>query len=109
MNWKVFSGFALAFILLTIICTVGQMSWIDSEAAPMMIALKPIEYGASAWMAAMGDIVMFRYTFFSGSWILARWILFLPISIGFMAGLAITLAQGIASAIGGLFRAIRPM
>jgi len=109
MNWKVFVGFALAFILLTIVCTVGQMGWIDNEVAPLFIVLKPLEYGATAWMAAVGDMVMFRYTFFEGSWIIARWVFFLPVSIGFMIGLALALLQAVASAVGGLFRAFRPM
>ena len=109
MNWKVFAGLGLAFILLTLLCTVGQMTWIGDEAAPLMIALNPFEYGATPWLSALGDMVMFRYTFFEGPWILVRWILFLPVSLGAMVGLAITLMQGITSAIGGLFRAIRPM
>ena len=109
MNWKVFAGFGFAFILLNLICAFGHMSWIGNEANPLMIAMRPVEYGATAWWGAVQDVVMFRYTFFSGPWILARWILFLPASFGFLAGVAIMLAQGITSAIGGLFRAIRPM
>ena len=109
MNWKVFVGFALAFILLTLICTTGQMKWIGDEAAPLMIALKPIKYGATAWMSAITDMAMFRYTFFEGPWIIARWVFFLPVSIGFMIGLALALLQAVASAVGGLFRAFRPM
>ena len=109
MNWKVFVGFAFAFILLTIVCTVGQMVWIGEEAAPLMIVLNPFKYGATAWMNAVIDMVMFRYTFFEGSWIIARWVFFLPVSIGFMIGLALALLQAVASAVGGLFRAFRPM
>jgi len=101
-----FIGFAAAFILLTLLCTVGEMRWIGTEGTPLMVALNPLKYGATSWMTALGDIVLFRYSYFSGGWILVRWILLLPISVGFMIGLAITLAQGIVSAIGGLFRAI---
>ena len=104
-----FIGFAAAFILLTIIFSVGEMSWVGDEAAPLFIALNPFHYGASAWMTALGDIVLFRYTFFEGSWILVRWILLLPISVGFMIGFSVMLAQGVVSAIGGVFRAIRPL
>jgi len=109
MNWKVFVGFAFAFILLTLVCTVGQMRWIGDEAVPLMIALRPIKYGATAWMDAVGDMVMFRYTFFEGSWIVVRWIFFLPVSIGFMIGLALAMLQAVASAVGGLFRAFKPL
>ena len=109
MNWKVFVGFAFAFILLTIVCTVGQMGWIGDEVAPLMIVINPFDFGATAWGQAAIDMAMFRYTFFEGSWIIARWVFFLPVSIGFMIGLALALLQAVASAVGGLFRAFRPM
>lgn len=106
-GWYIF--FTVTFILTTIISTVGEMVWVGSEVAPLFIALNPFRYGASAWVTAIADIVLFRYTFFSGGWILVRWIFFLPISVGFIICLAISLAQGIASAVGGVFRAIRPL
>jgi len=104
-----FIGFAMAFILLTLLCTVGEMKWIGAEGTPLIIALNPFKYGASAWTTSLLDILLFRYTFFEGSWILVRWILLLPVSAGFVIGLSVALAQGILSAFGGLFRAIRPM
>lgn len=104
-----FIGFTTAFVLLNIVFSVGEMTWVGSEVAPLFVVMNPFEYGPAAWTGALIDVVMFRYTFFEGSWILVRWILLLPISAGFMIGLVITLAQGIMSALGGLFRAVKPM
>jgi hypothetical protein len=106
MSPKWFIGFTTAFILLTLLFSVGEMIWIGAEGTPLLVAMNPLKYGAAAWMGALGKIITFKYTFFSGPWILARWILFTVVSGGFMIGLVINLGQGIVSALSGLFRVL---
>jgi len=106
VGWIV--GFAAMFILTTLVCTVGEMKWIGDEAAPLFVVLDPFGSGGRAWITAIGDMVLFRYTYLDGGWRLVRWIFLLPISIGFLGMLAITLAQGLMSAMSSAFRVVRP-
>lgn len=106
MSMNKIVGIVLLFIVSTLICTVGEMSWVGTEVAPLFIVINPIKYGASLWLTALGDVFLFRYAIFPGLWVLVRWIFLLPISVGFIISLGILLVQGIASALGGLFRLV---
>lgn len=103
-----FVGIAMAFVLLTIVFTVGEMTWVGSEMSPIMIVINPIKYGPSAWISGVWGLISFRYVFFSGSWILVRWILFTALAAGVMWSVGFSVLQSLASAVGGIFRAFLP-
>lgn len=106
MGW--FIGSVAAFVLLTLIFAPGQMIWVGDSMSPLFVALNPFKYGASAWWGALETIFTFKYTFFTGGWEIARWILLTCIGAGFMIGIGFYLIQGLLSAVGSLFRAVVP-
>ena len=103
-----FIGFMMAFAILTLIFSVGEMSFFTTTDANIInVLLNPLTSSPGTWIAAFEKIITFKYTFFTGPWIIVRIILCCSVGAGFMIGLIIALIQGLSSAIGGLFRVIR--
>jgi len=107
MGWIV--GAVAAFALLNLIYSVGEMQWAGEALGPMFVAMNPFGHGAKDWWSALEIIFTFKYSFFEGYWEITRWVTIAALGAAFMIGIGFVLIQGLLSAVGGLFRAIRPM
>jgi hypothetical protein len=95
----------MAFVILTVIASVSQLSDPISATAQSRIAiLMQPSWDVAAWLGNLWGMITFDYPFLQGEYSLLRWILFLPIGIGFSAMLILTIAQLIATAMSGLGR-----
>jgi len=101
-------GLVMAFVLLSIIASVCELSAPLSASAvsKMEILMNPSLTNVTGWIGNLWSMLWFDYPFFDGPWALARYIFFLPISVGISVTLAVVIAQLLATAISGIGRLI---
>ena len=105
VGWIV--GIAMAFIVLSVIASVCEMVAPLSATAVSRIDIlmtMPNPATVGTWLGNLWSMLWFDYPFLTGSWTLARYIFFLPVSVGMSVILAITIAQLLATAVSGIGR-----
>ena len=99
-------GLAMAFVLLSIISGICELTapLSASVVSRVDILMNPSLTNITGWLGNLWSMMWFDYPFLTGSYSLVRYIFFMPISIGIVAILAITIAQLLMTALGGIGR-----
>ena len=99
-------GLVMAFVLLSIIAGVCELTAPLGATAVSRIntLMNPSFTNITGWLGNLWSMFWFDYPFFEDTWQLARYIFFLPVSVGLSVIVAITIAQLLVTAIGGIGR-----
>ena len=101
-------GIVMAFVLMTIVASICELTAPLSATAVSRIdvLMNPGLTNVTGWLGNLWGMLWFDYPFFSGTWLLAKYIFFMPISVGISVVLAVTIAQLLATAIGSVGRVL---
>lgn len=101
-------GIVMAFVLLTIISGVCELVAPLSATAVSRIEvlMNPSFADMMSWLGNLWSMFWFDYPFLSGSYVLVRYIFFLPVSVGMSVIIAYAIAQLLATAISSVGRLI---
>ena len=101
-------GLAMAFVLLTIVASICEMTAPLSATAVIRLntLMNPSFTNIMGWLGNLWSMLWFDYPFFEGTWSLARYIFFMPVSVGISVIIAITIAQLLMTALGGVGRLV---
>lgn len=103
-------GVIMLFIVLQVIAGICEMAAPLSASAVsrLDVLLNPSWTDITGIVGNLWGMFVFDYPFFAGTWQLARYIFFIPVSIGVGLILVLTVGQLVATAFSGIFRGIRP-
>ena len=101
-------GLVMAFVILSVIASICELTAPLSATAisRIEVLMNPNLTNITGWLGNLWSMLWFDYPFLTGSWSLVRYICFLPISVGISVILAITIAQLLVTALGGVGRLI---
>ena len=104
VGWIV--GIAMAFILLSVVASICELAapLSASTISRLDVLMNPSVTNITGWLGNLWGMLWFDYPFLTGAWAIARYIFFIPISIGMSVMLAIELARLLAAAVGGIGR-----
>jgi len=99
-------GITMAFVLLSIVAAICELTAPLSATAVSRIdvLMNPSITNVTGWLGNLWSMFWFDYPFLTGSWSLARYIFFIPVSVGMSVIIAIEIARLLAAAIGGIGR-----
>ena len=113
MSSRWFIGFITAWVMMTVIACICEMTFLsDSEIGILQQLLSPefpdykipiigqvAGFLSVAWdyIRILWTMFWFDYPMFQGTFALVRYMLLLPISVGVVVGLVITLIRGVSS------------
>lgn len=108
MRFGVIFGIILAFVLMTLIGSIGQLTYIGSwETTTIGHVMNPFSQNPIAWGASLVDLAFFNYVKLGdGAWQLVRYILLWPLGAAFIVVFFYGLAQIAGSAISGVIRLV---
>lgn len=90
-NPKWVIGLATAFVLMTIISNILEGIW-GTEVTRLQLLINPSFWPPGAvwaYIENLWGLLWFDYSFFYGSWTIFRYAIFIPISVGLVAALAV--------------------
>lgn len=106
-------GFVMAFVIMSVIASICEMNTISAgDMTKLQQLLQPdfpdykipiigqvAGFISVAWdyIKILWSMFWFDYPFFEGAWALARYILFIPISIGMVVTLVLATIRGVSS------------
>ena len=107
-------GIVMAYVIMLVFCIVCDQSWFNGETLKTLHTLEqpppvvgqnlpiigPIIGGIAAiveWILNLFDIIFLRFRFWSGSYMILWYIFCLPIGVGLVASIIITLVRGAPS------------
>ena len=102
-------GIVMAFVLLSVVASICELAApLSATAVSRLDVLMKMPNPATigTWLQNLWSMLWFDYPFLTGTWTLARYIFFLPVSVGMSVMLAIEIARllaTVASGIGRLF------
>lgn len=101
-------GLVMAFVVLSVIAGICELTAPLSASAVSRVdvLMNPSFTNITGWLGNLWSMLWFDYPFFEGTWSLARYIFFMPVSIGISVIVAITIAQLLMTALGGVGRLI---
>ena len=103
-------GLVMLFVVLQVIAGICEMAAPLSASAitRLDVILNPSWTDITGYAGNIWSMFWFDYPFFTGTWQLARYIFFIPVSVGVSLILVLTIGQLIVTAFSGILRGIRP-
>ena len=105
-NWLI--GIATLFVVLTLVCGVLEGTYLGPGEIGLLKTLItwPGIWGIPTWIAAAWHMLWFDYACFYGDWLILKYAIFWPISVGLVVSYAALifpqLISGLRSLIPGL-------
>ena len=93
------------FVVFTIICGIVDGTY-GVNPSKLSVLLLPDWKHITTWFGNLWDILWFNYSFFDGPWVIVKYVLFWPVSIGLVVSFGATMLVGLAGIIKGLFGGI---
>ena len=113
MKTSYFIGLAILFVVLTLISGICELDYAKSTGSITLLEslMKPdipsyfnpigavVAYVTVAWgyVQTLWSMLWFDYSFFTGGWIWIRYIFFIPVSLGLVLTLVLSVFRGVGS------------
>jgi len=104
-NPKWLTGILTLFVILTLFSGLLEGAYLGAgEVSKLRVLMSPDFPPSLAWFSNVWGVLWFDYAFFHGSWVIFRYAIFWPITIGLLVSYGALLFQAVVVA----FRSLIP-